>query len=438
MQEYFNQLADELTGLCTGEEVLLLNVSGEQSDFARFNRSAVRQAGAVTQTYFSLELIVGARHASETITLCGEASQDRRRAEGALQSLREQLPHCPDDPYLLYNTNPADSEQIGENRLGAPEAAMDAILAAGQGRDLVGIFAQGAIFRGFANSLGQRNWFGTHSFNLDWCFYDHGDKAVKTSYAGFEWREDEFARKIAQGVEQLDILTRPPKTIDPGEVRVYLAPAALHEILNMLCWGGFSLKQHRSKDTCLLQMIEAGATLAPSVTLRENTADGLAPNFTTAGYGKPNAITLIEGGHYKDCLVSPRSGREFDQTPNSGAEFPNSLDMAAGEIETDDILRTLDTGVYANQLWYLNFSDRPAGRMTGMTRFATFWVEGGEIVAPLNVMRFDETVYRALGENLVALTRQRDLIPDPSTYQARSTESVRLPGAVIENFRFTL
>ena len=37
----------------------------------------------------------------------------------------------------------------------------------------------------------------------------------------------------------------------------------------------------------------------------------------------------------------------------------------------------LDTGIYVNNLWYLNYSDRPAGRITGMTRFATLWVEEG-------------------------------------------------------------
>ena len=35
-----------------------------------------------------------------------------------------------------------------------------------------------------------------------------------------------------------------------------------------------------------------------------------------------------------------------------------------------------------------------------MTRFATFWVEDGVIQSPLEVMRFDETIYRMLGENL--------------------------------------
>ena len=104
----------------------------------------------------------------------------------------------------------------------------------------------------------------------------------------------------------------------------------------------------------------------------------------------------------------------------------------------DDVLSELDTGVYVNQLWYTNYSDRAAGRITGMTRFATFWVEGGQIVAPLNVMRFDESIYRMFGENLLALTAERDFIPDSETYEARTTSSMRLPGALIDNFRFTL
>ena len=54
----------------------------------------------------------------------------------------------------------------------------------------------------------------------------------------------------------------------------------------------------------------------------------------------------------------------------------------------------MGTGVYIGNLGYLNYSDRTAGRMTGMTRFATFWVEDGQVVAPLNVMRFDDTILR--------------------------------------------
>ena len=69
-----------------------------------------------------------------------------------------------------------------------------------------------------------------------------------------------------------------------------------------------------------------------------------------------------------------------------------------------------------------------------MTRFATFWVEQGTIQAPLNVMRFDESIYRMLGEHLVDLTTERDFILDANTYHRRSTEQQSLTRSVDRGF----
>ena len=73
-----------------------------------------------------------------------------------------------------------------------------------------------------------------------------------------------------------------------------------------------------------------------------------------------------------------------------------------------------------------------------MTRFATFWVEGGQIKAPLNVMRFDESLYRMFGTNLVDLTSQTESILDGDTYFRRSTSSCNAPGALVSELSFTL
>jgi hypothetical protein len=89
-------------------------------------------------------------------------------------------------------------------------------------------------------------------------------------------------------------------------------------------------------------------------------------------------------------------------------------------------------------LWYLNYSDRPACRMTGMTRFATFWVEKGKVVAPVNVLRFDDTLYRMLGSKLEALTAETELLLDSETYGERGLRSSRLPGALVSELSFTL
>ncbi len=176
------------------------------------------------------------------------------------------------------------------------------------------------------------------------------------------------------------------------------------------------------------------------MTIIENTRDGVAPNFQEAGFIRPDKVVLIENGVYQNCLVSPRSAKEYGVPTNgaSNGETPESVEVAAGDIPAAEILPRLGTGVYINNLHYLNYSDRPACRITGMTRFATFWVENGAIHAPLNVMRFDETLYRMFGENLVGLTAERDLILDSSTYGGRSTSSSRVPGALIEDFTFTL
>jgi predicted Zn-dependent protease len=138
--------------------------------------------------------------------------------------------------------------------------------------------------------------------------------------------------------------------------------------------------------------------------------------------------------------VSPRTAREF-YIPTNGAnvgEKPQALTKARGELAAREALAALDTGRAIGNLWYLNFSDRPACRMTGMTRFATFWVENGQIVAPVNVLRFDDTIYRMLGDNLEALTAERELLLEANTYGSRVLSSVTLPGVLLRSLDFTL
>ena len=53
-------------------------------------------------------------------------------------------------------------------------------------------------------------------------------------------------------------------------------------------------------------------------------------------------------------------------------------------------------------------------------------------------MRFDDSAYRVLGDNLLGLTEERDLIVDSASYGERSTASARLPGALVNDFALTL
>jgi predicted Zn-dependent protease len=441
MQDYFYKLADFIDQQLQTNEIYLCDFAAEKSDFVRFNKGKIRQPGNVEQAYINIDLIQNQRHATGKVALSGDMETDTLRIKNLLSSLRDKLPHIPDDPYLLYATEINSSESIASNPLPAANEVVNEIITQIQGHDFVGLYAAGGIFHGFANSFGQRNWYSCYNFNLDWSFYHDKDKAVKSAYAGFDWNNASFATKVNEGLQQLEILKRKSRTIKPGKYRVYLSPAALHEIFQLLSWGGFGLKSQQTKNSALLRMLETPAqNLDSCITLTENTQQGIAPNFQSEGFITPPQISLIEKGCHKSALISPRSAKEYDVITNgaNNYEAPMSLDLAAGNLANADILSKLDTGIYINNLWYLNYSDKPACRMTGMTRFATFWVEKGEIVAPLNVMRFDETLYRILGEQLIGLTQERDFIMDNDTYYQRSTNSARLPGALVEDFTFTL
>ena len=440
MRDYFDSVVETIQPLLRGSEIYTCSFHGEESDFVRFNCSAVRQAGAVTQRSLHIDLIEGRRHAAGSLTLSGDLAADRARIAQLLGELREIRGQLSEDPYLLYATEVRSTERQRAALLPDGDMLVHAVCRAGDGRDLVGIYAAGSTHAGFGNSFGQRNWYTAPSFNLDWSFFHDTDKAVKASCAGTEWNAAELERKVALATEQLAVLARPPRVLTPGRYRAYLAPTALYEILGILSWGGFSLRAHRTKTTPLVKMIEEGVRLLPSVRMVENTAEGIAPDFQDAGFIRPPHVVLVDGGAYADCLVSPRSAAEYGIATNGAGsnEAPASIDFAGGSIAADAVLRELHTGLYVSNLWYLNFSDRSACRATGMTRFATFWVEHGVIQAPVEVMRFDETIYRMLGENLAGLTAERELILDPGSYFQRSTDSARLPGVLVDDFSLTL
>ena len=293
MQDYFNQVSDTVNSLLRGDEVSNVSFQAEDSDFVRFNKSEVRQAGRVTQRAMSLDLIEGKKHASGRVSLSGDPEIDKPRIEKLVRDLREQRSFLPEDPYLLYSTEVNSTERVMENRLPDGAQAIADIRKAGEGRDLVGILASGGIHAGFASSLGQRNWYSNYSYNLDWSFYHQKDKAVKTGYAGFEWKPDEFSRKVGWAKDQLDVLRHDPKTIKPGRYRVYMAPSALNDIVGILSWGGFGLKSLKTKQSSLLRLARGDEQMSPSLTVAENTKEGVAPNFQGQGYLKPDSLNTM-------------------------------------------------------------------------------------------------------------------------------------------------
>ena len=439
-RDYFGALAD---GVCTagdGLDRITLLFKAESSDFIRFNRGAVRQATHVDQGFATLAVVRDARRIECRIALTGRLDADVASLLAERRALAAALAEVADDPYLLMPEAASHSERHDTGALPDPAGVVNAVVRAAAGLDFVGFHAAGPVVRAFADSLGSRHWHHVESFHIDWCLYHSADRAVKTSYAGTHWHEAEFAQRVANAALRLALLGRSPRAVEPGAHRAYFTPAAMGELVGMLGWGGFGLKARRTGTSCLMRLAHRDAQLDPRVTITEDTAHGIAPAFTADGFLRPPAIPLVTGGIAIDTLNGARSAREFGLPANgaNGQEMPESLCLAPGSLAEGHALAALDTGLLVSNLWYLNFSDRPACRITGMTRFACLWVENGQPVAPIGVMRFDDSFLRMFGEGLVALTDRAELIPESGTYQERQLSSVSTPGAIVEGWRLVL
>ena len=438
MQDYFYKYSKDLFKFIMPDEALLIGFSGEKTSFVRFNRSKVRQAGDIEEHKITLQLSREKKVVSSSFNLTLTAESDMQIARNALTKLRENLSFAPEDPFYAYSYEPTEIETISTKKLPSAEDITNEILQESQGLDMVGILATGSINKGFSSSFGHKNFLTRECFNLDFACYLSDDKAVKSSYAGQLWNHRTLRSKFDSAKNKLEILSRLSKKLQPGKYKAYLTPAAVDEIMCLINWNGFSKKAIETKSSPLNLLVSGTHSLSPKITLTENIEDGFSTNFDMMGHKLPDKTKLVEKGKFVEPLVSSRSASEYNSPVNAKSERFQSLEMLPGQLQENEILKELGTGIYISNIWYTNYSDRLSGRITGMTRFATFWVENGEIQSPLDVMRFDVSLFELFGKNLIDLTEKRELMLDPSTYLERSNSSTHLPGILVKDFELTL
>ncbi|HUX37201.1 MAG TPA: metallopeptidase TldD-related protein [Rectinemataceae bacterium] len=445
LETRFGRAVDVLLGELRGDEELSLEFSGEDSVFLRFNEARVRQIGAVDKAELLLTYCRKGRTMRSSFAVSGEAGADAELAASALGRVRREASLLPEDPYQTLPATEGVSREVFAGSL--PDAARlpEIVLGpaeslAAEGAAYVGIHTQGRVARGAANSRGACHWFETESFITDYSAYLANGKATKSLYAGRIWDGEEYGRRLAAERPRLAALALPPKILPPGEYRAWLAPEAFARIVPYFSWHGIGEREIREGESAWLALREGRKTLSPRFRLDQDFSLGLEPRFNELGEVAPESLALIGEGRLLDTLVSARSARQYGLSGNGAPEdeWLRSASVGAGELDERAALEAIGSGLYLSNLHYLNWSDFQSARVTGMTRYACFWVEGGKIAAPIGDMRFDESLYRLFGDKLVGLSRQRSPVVETSSYGRRALGGSLLPGILVEGLTFTL
>lgn len=440
----FGELAGAAFESLRGDEFALLSLAQERSDFIRFNRARIRQAGRVTRADLTLRLIDGERQVFESFVSSGSLEQDQAVVRGLVGELRKQLRVAPADPYLLIERRPlrshASSAESGSRSADAAGELARSVVEQAGAHDFVGFLADGTIARALRSSSGADHWFDTERGALEFSIYVDAARAVKRQVAAERLAPAQLGHELRAAAQIAQWLARPPVELKPGRYRTLFEPAAVEAIGSMFGWNGFSLRAYRTGQSPLARFHDGQAQFSPMLSLSEAPGRSGAPRFNSDGFVAPEQLPLINAGERAQMLVCARSQKEFGVPANGAAanEFPSSLVIEPGRLAQADQLRALDTGLWLGNLWYLNWSDRSGARVTGMSRFACFWVEHGEVVGPINRLRFDDSLYRVFGSELEALGDTQHLLPDFSTYDGRVLAQATVPSMLVRDFVVTL
>ena len=440
MEKIFNQLCEGFFSELENDESLTLSFAGENSQFIRINNASIRQTGLVDDANLGLKFISNNRTCEGSITVSGDYDIDLSRGKNEIIRMRSESKEILEDPFLVMPKNSGSSREIINANGLEFDRAVEALLPSMQGVDLVGIFANGKMFRGNANSLGQKHWFETESHCLDYSLVTPERQMVKGTYAGTDWDQQSYVSYIKRSIEKLELMKRKPMRIETGAYRIWFEAKAVADFIDMFSWNGISEASLQQGCSGFGKMRHNDVRLSAKFSISEDFSSGLVPKFNSNGETGPDSLPIISNGILQNTLVSSRTSAEYGVSTNyaEDTEELRSPSMTPGDLNQEKVLSQLDKGLFLSNVHYLNWSDNPGGRITGLTRYACFWVEGGEIVAPIETMRFDDTFYRFFGTELESVGSKVEVIPDVLTYGQRNLGVVSCPGILTNEFQLTL
>ena len=261
-----------------------------------------------------------------------------------------------------------------------------------------------------------------------------------------------YAAQTSKNVDDLDpaaigrvavdkaLRSRNPQPCDPGAYTVLLEEDAVATMMFFLGYLGLGALPMQEKRSFLSGRLGEPVT-GDNITIWDDGLDpkGFAVPFDFEGVPRQK-IMLIENGTGKNVVYdSFTAGREEGAqstghslpAPNAMGPVPIHLHMAPGAASKEEMIASIDRGIWVTRFHYTNPVHPVKTILTGMTRDGTFLIENGKISRPLKNLRFTQSI-------LEAFANARMLSSEPTLVkQAWGNVATFAPAAVIDGFQFT-
>ncbi|MCL5942423.1 MAG: TldD/PmbA family protein [Actinobacteria bacterium] len=236
----------------------------------------------------------------------------------------------------------------------------------------------------------------------------------------------------------------PPRRVPPGRYTVVLEEAAVAELLSLLAssaLNGLEVLEGRS-----LYSGRLGERRYPAwITLRDDPTDVRGANVSFDFEGVPKApLTLVREGVLEqvawDSATAHRAGvantAHALPAPTPHGPMPLNLVLSPGRATRAQLLGQVHRGLLVTRFHYVNEVDPAKTLLTGMTRDGTFLIEDGRVVAPVQDLRWVESVDGVL-RRTVAVGNTLKLVSEGPGYGIRYFTGTLAPALLVEGFAVT-
>jgi len=192
-----------------------------------------------------------------------------------------------------------------------------------------------------------------------------------------------------------------PIELDPGIYEVVLEARAVASVLLFPAWLGFNGKAY-AEGTSFAHLGEA--QLDERIDLWDDGTDprSLGRPYDAEGTPKRRLDLVVAGvtvGLAHDRRSAALAGTESTGSSigqESFGGYPGDLFLGAGDESLLQLIAGVERGLLVTDFWYNRILDPKTQVVTGLTRNGLFLIEGGEVVAPVQNLRYTQSVVGAL------------------------------------------
>jgi PmbA protein len=400
-------IADRILGMSAADQTEVL-LYANHSALTRFANSYIHQNVEQTGIDVSVRAVIGKKIGVAATNVLSDESL-KTVVERAATLARHQKEN--EDFQSLPSPAPVTNVDAYVERTARcePEERAAVVARICDAASKAGATAAGA-FRTSVAELAVANSLGVFAYHLD-TNADISATMMSDSSSG-------HAERVAMDVGEIDgeavaaeaidkcLRSADPVPLEPGEYEVVLEEYAVADVLDFLAYLGLGAQAFQEKRSFMSDHL-GEKVMGENISIWDDglAADTIPIPFDFEGVPRQQVDFISDGvakGIVYDTYYGGKEGKgSTGHALPAGATFgpiPSNMFLKAGTATKDEMLASVERGVWVSRFWYTRPVHPLKVIVTGMTRDGTFLIEKGKITAPIKNLRFTQSYLEALNQ----------------------------------------